>query len=354
MILQALNELYPRLAADPSYEIAPPGFSPQKISFRLVIRLDGSLVAIEDARTKNTKGAFEPTRLEVPQHEKRTSGVKAQFLCDKAEYLLGRQLEGQRAGFAEECFQACKEKHLTWESEIASPVYSVFCRFLEQWTPIRISEFPIIAQLGANFGVVQILGERGYVHDDVRTREWWTDHLLGSIKRSLSRCLITGDIASPSRIHPDIKGFKSSVALVGIQENTSYESYGWAKTENCPIGESAAFRYSTALNALLDGPQKSKHRINVAGTTTIFWTETPSELEDCFAGVLGQGSNAASDVQDIAQRAKIQRLLNAIRDGTRFRSSENPGRAFTSWGWNNRIRVGFPFVSSTAQRWLTC
>ena len=40
MILQSLNELYNRLSEDPAYEIAPPGFSPQKISFRNVIKHD--------------------------------------------------------------------------------------------------------------------------------------------------------------------------------------------------------------------------------------------------------------------------------------------------------------------------
>ena len=59
MILQSLNELYSRLAADPAYEIAPPGFSPQKISFRIVLKPDGSLFGIEDARTPDEKGKLQ-------------------------------------------------------------------------------------------------------------------------------------------------------------------------------------------------------------------------------------------------------------------------------------------------------
>lgn len=51
MILQSLNALYTRLAEDPAYEISPPGFSSQKISFRVVIKPDGSLFAIQTPAT---------------------------------------------------------------------------------------------------------------------------------------------------------------------------------------------------------------------------------------------------------------------------------------------------------------
>ena len=47
MILQSLNDLYSRIASDPDYEIAPPGFSNQKISFRIVVKPDGNLFEIE-------------------------------------------------------------------------------------------------------------------------------------------------------------------------------------------------------------------------------------------------------------------------------------------------------------------
>ena len=134
MILQSLNDLYTRLAEAPAYEIAPPGFSPQKVSFRIVLKPDGSLFAVEDARIEGA-----PINPQVPQPEKRTSGVKAQFLCDKREYALGMGASGPRL----DCFEDFKGKHLTWQNEINSPSYAVFCRFLESWTPERYEEFNI-------------------------------------------------------------------------------------------------------------------------------------------------------------------------------------------------------------------
>jgi CRISPR-associated protein Csd1 len=56
MILNALNDLYSRLVEDPDYGVASPGYSPQNISFRIVLKPDGSLFAIQDARLPDDKG----------------------------------------------------------------------------------------------------------------------------------------------------------------------------------------------------------------------------------------------------------------------------------------------------------
>ena len=44
MILQALNDLYERLADDASYELPRPGYSTQKVSFCVVLKPDGTLI----------------------------------------------------------------------------------------------------------------------------------------------------------------------------------------------------------------------------------------------------------------------------------------------------------------------
>ena len=282
----------------------------------------------DHARVKSARGKLEPLRLETPLHEKRTSGVKAQFLCDKQEYLLGRQLEGKREGSGAECFEAFKKVHLSYERSIDSPCYSALCRFLENWTADEAKEQSILDQIGTNFGVVQIRGNRGYLHDDPQIKEWWMSQQLAEPSGIEEQCLVTGKTSRICRIHPDIKGFKSSVALVGIQENTSYESYNRSKTENCPISTEVAFRYATALNALLDGPQKAKHKINISGATVVFWTGTPSLIEDYLAGLFARGSRAADEVQDASKNKHIQRLLEAVRSGTRFNDFGSPDTPF--------------------------
>lgn len=320
MILQSLNDLYSRLAGDPSYEIAPPGFSPQKVSFRIILRPDGNLFAVEDARIEG-----KPISLQVPQPEKRTSGVKAQFLCDKREYILGMGANGPR----HDCFEDFKKKHLAWENEIKSPAYSVLCRFLEAWSPDRFAEFNIPTDVFESFGVFQILGEKAYIHDCPITNTWWSARSGSADEESvLGQCLITGEVRETIGIHPDIKGFKSSVALVGIQSNSSYESYGKSKTENCPISKVTAFHYATALTAILAGPQKKKHRTRLADTTVVHWTETQSEIEDIFAAILGESVDKPTDTQDLSRLAQINRLLDAIKSGTIYKELGSPETPF--------------------------
>jgi CRISPR-associated protein Csd1 len=320
MILQSLNDLYTRLAEDPSYEIAPPGFSPQKVSFRVVLKPDGSLFAVEDARIEGA--AINP---QVPQPQKRTSGVKAQFLCDKREYVLGMGASGSRL----DCFEDFKNKHLGWEKEINSPSYAVLCRFLEGWSPERYEEFNIPTDVFESFGAFQILGKNTYIHDCPILKKWWSERSGTTDESSIhAQCLITGQVGETIGIHPDIKGFKSSVALVGIQSNSSYESYGKAKTENCPISKTAAFQYATALTAILAGSQKKKHRTRLADTTVVHWTETQSELEDIFAAILGESSEKSTDAQDLNRIAQINRLLSAIKSGTHYNELGDPETPF--------------------------
>ncbi len=333
MILQALNDLYARLADDPTYEIAPPGFSPQKISFRIRIRPDGSLVQIEDARIKSDRGRAIPDRQEVPAHEKRTSGVKSQFLCDKPEYMLGWTSVPEKQNAAKECFEAFKTTHLAKEAEIMDLGYSSVCRFLEKWqteqqSPEVANELAKLSEIGTNFGIWVLQEEKVGIHEHPPVRSWWISHQNSKDPSEASQCLVTGAVSSICRIHPDIKGFKSSVALVGIQENSSYESYGLSKTENCPVSESAAFRYATALNALTDGPMRNRHRTRIADTTVVHWTKEKTIFESVFAEVFEEPSSSRTESQDQNRLDQISRLLAAIKSGGKYQEFGDPETPF--------------------------
>jgi len=322
MILQALNELYDRLSADPAYQIAPPGFSPQKISFRVVLRPDGSLFAIEDARLKNPTGKLMPTVIQVPGDAKPSgSGINPCFLWDNQTYLLGRQPEEKKQGFGRERFEAFRDLHLQLEEQINDPQYAAVCRFLKQWDPARIAGFPILNEVGAGFGVFQIQGEKRCVHEREAVVAWWKARQAAAGHGPRAQCLISGKDAPIARLHPKIKGVtgaQSSGASIVSFNDTAYESFGKTQSFNSPVSEEAAFRYGTALNSLLNGPMSSRHRLRIADTTTVFWTDQPTTVEDCFADLIGTGSVAINEAQDAQRRAQIERLLKAVRQGGRF------------------------------------
>lgn len=324
MILQALNELYPRLAEDSAYEIAPPGFSPQKISLRIVIKMDGNLIDLQDARTPDEKGKLQNSVLLVPGEAKPSgAGINPCFLWDNQTYLLGRQPEDKPEGFGLKRFEAFRKRHQELENMISAPEFSAVCRFLEQWSPERIAEFPILAELGTGFGIFQIQGEKKPVHELAAIKNWWKGTLASEDGADAGQCLVTGDVAPIARLHPKIKGVPGAQAagasLVSFNA-TAYDSYGKDKEQglNSPVCVDVAFQYGTALNSLLTGPQSRRHRIRIGDTSTVFWTEKGTVVEDCLADVFSNGSHALQEVQDVAKRAQIQRVLEAVRSGGNY------------------------------------
>jgi len=350
MILQALNELYGRLADDPAYEIAPPGFSPQKISFRIVLKPEGSLFAIEDARTPDEKGKLQNTVMLVPGEAKPPgAGINPGLLWDNQTYLLGRQPEDKPDGFGLKRFEALRQRHVDLEHVIKDPSFSTVCRFLEQWSPERLAEFTILNEVGTGFGIFVLQGEKRGVHEIQRVQEWWRGTLdqNSAVDVLSSQCLLTGIVGPVARLHPKIKGVTGSQAAGAsiVSFNASaYESYGKSQSFNAPVSEEAAFQYGAALNSLLTGPRSQKHRIRIGDTTTVFWTEKPTIIEDLFADLFSSGSQAVEEIQDVTRRVQIQQLLEAVRSGGRYEEQGESQTPFYILGLApNAARVSIRF-----------
>lgn len=321
MILNSLNDLYGRLADDPDYEVANPGYSPQNISFRVVLKPDGTLFTIQDARVPDANGRPRSDKQIVPGEAKPPgAGINPGFLWDNTTYMLGYKKDDPKPERTLESFQAFRDLHLAREKEINHPHFSAVCRFLESWTPERANEYatsrPEIDELTTGFGVFSIQGETKPVHALPEILHWW-DNQKSSDDTTLGQCLITGGESVPiARLHPKIKsvaGAQSAGASLVSFNAPAYESYGKDQSFNAPVSEEAAFHYGTALNSLLSGPKSGKHRIRIGDTTCVFWTDKPSIFEDVFGLFATEGSNAPEQAQDENTRSKLETLLKAIR-----------------------------------------
>lgn len=326
MILQALYELYDRLSRDPDYEICPPGFSLQKIAFRVVLKPDGSLHAIEDARIKDNKGKPRPRQVRVLGQPKSSGpGLNPGTLWDTSQYMLGYEPKDKKPKDkkeknprrTEEAFAAFRKMHLNLGKEIACPAFSAVCRFLEHWNPADAAKWPVLDEVGPGYGVFQIIGETGFVHQDPAVEAWWLSQQGKSEDARQGQCLVTGKVGRVVRLQYKIKriGSQGESQLVSFND-ASYESYGKEQSFNAPISEEAAFRYATALNALTDGPKSHKHRFTLGEATVVFWTKEPTNTEDIFAEfAMGRLDQAPTEVQDESVRQKIELFLKALRKG---------------------------------------
>jgi CRISPR-associated protein Csd1 len=318
MILQSLHALYGRLKDDPAYHIPLQGYSLQKITFAVVLKSDGTLFQIQDIRQGERRSARQVLVLGTTKSS--GSGLNPCFLWDNTSYMLGFSTAGEKQERSLESFQAFRKRHIKDEKEIASDIYSAVCRFLEWWEPEKTSEHPVLTDVATGFGVFQIIGQTSFVHQDPVIDSWWKRHIEETHEAGpKGQCLLTGEWAEIARLQPMIKGVaggKAQVSLVGFNDQ-AYESYGKEQSYNAPVSDKAAFEYAAALNALLDGPMRSKHRTRLSDMTIAFWTDKPSPIEDIFAQFLDGGyqTKAHDAVQDEPLRQKIALFLDALRQG---------------------------------------
>jgi CRISPR-associated protein Csd1 len=319
MILQRLAEHYDRIASsgDDDNQVVPPGFSLQKISFRVVLKPDGRLVGIQSLQQPKGK-ALVATSMTLPgQGKPPGSGLNPCFLWDNAAYMLGWASDPLKRDRAAASFESFRDRHLELEAAIDDEVFSAVCNFLRGWSPDQALEIgEQLAKEATNFGVFQIAGRMQYVHQMVALPTTTVAAEAGPA----GVCLVSGVHGPIARLHePKVKGVEgaqSSGALLVSFNASAYESYGKSQSFNAPVSEAAAFRYTVALNHLL---ARRDRRISLGDSTVVFWADhDASVLEDCFSDIFTdpppkEDVTTEEDPQRLNQ-AKL--LLTQLRDGT--------------------------------------
>ncbi|MEX2583658.1 MAG: type I-C CRISPR-associated protein Cas8c/Csd1 [Gemmatimonadota bacterium] len=306
MILEALNRLAEAegLMEDPDYEMKP-------VAWLVRVAPDGTGAGLLSTRyTPEPKGKKKPKPVakpfSVPRQPGRTSGDRAFFLCDKAEYVLGRDPSGERdvdklamrATLFRDLVRACAEAtHDEGMNAVASVLERVALGELKL-------ELPSDCAPNDLFAFVYAPDEDVLVHHRTAVRAYWKEQRSTAPSADRGRtCLITGDPISESALFPTVKGVpggsSAGVALVSFNAN-AFESYGWKGSENAPLSRGAAEAAATALNRLLHqaypdpridsrgSPLPRRNLLLGAGTVLCYWAPDaePGGLVDAFAGLL--------------------------------------------------------------------
>ncbi len=303
MILQSLKEYYDRKTAMADATIAPLGWENKELPFLIVLKPDGSPVSIEDTRELVGKKLRARTFL-VPQAVKRTVGKKANLLWDDPEYALAMDVKGDP--------ENAKEKHHLFIRRISDEDLSditdvtAVLKFLN-----RQDKLDALASLGperyeelknASFISFKIAGhtEPVFRNSAVVERVSSAANTIGLIK---SLCLVSGntDVIDPT--HPSIKGVRDANTTGGniVSFNASaFCSFGKEQGANAPIGKTASFSYTTALNTLLG--KDSVQKIQVGDATTVFWAAKDDGFETEMSAFFGE-----------PPKDDPERLVNAVR-----------------------------------------
>jgi CRISPR-associated protein Csd1 len=323
MILQALNELYQRKRADPDPGRRLPAFGFEEKQIPFVVELD-------------TEKKVARTFL-VPQGVKKTSGVAANLLWDTAEYALGVDTKGkpervaeQRAAFAARIADLPRETqddygvravraflaHVPVESLQKEPA----------WQDI-VRDNPLISFQVQ--GDVELVCQRPAV----------TSSLVPLDEAEPTGiCLITGQAAPIERLHTAIKGVwgaQTSGANIVSFNLDAFTSFDLAQGANAPIGKSAAFAYTTALNHLL--ARDSGHRLQVGETSTVIWAQRPDELEEALPQLFGESKDDPGAGVEAAKK-----LYAAVQSG-RLAGADGENRFYVLGLAPNAARISVRF-----------
>lgn len=321
MILQALNRYYERAsvhqlkATDATASIAPIGFEQKGIPFVLVVDASGELLQIDDTQTGEGKAKRARSFL-VPQGTKKSVNVAANLLWGNAEYVLDipdpKKLEDKQSkGKEAEYRKRLHEMHEAFAREITrrlgavtdDPGVAAVLAYLKNINTERLSQeraWPEISGKNPNltFRLASDTNDTPVFARPAVAMILRADTPLdtASAANGMGLCLVRGTRDTIERLHPAIKGVwgaQTSGANIVSFNLAAFNSYGKEQGANAPIGEQAAFNYTTALNHLLR--RNSPNRIQVGDASTVFWASEKSPFEDSFAALFGAGDKDDPD-----------------------------------------------------------
>ncbi|WP_458072167.1 type I-C CRISPR-associated protein Cas8c/Csd1 [Rhodanobacter sp. BL-MT-08] len=313
MILQALNDYYQRLLEQRVEGVALPGYSSQNIAYEILLAPDGSVVQVNDIRDTSGKKPL-PRVLSVPQPEKRTVGIKSNFLWDKTSYVLGISATSKRADKEHEAFQALHRELL---ADNGDEGLQALRAFLQHWTPEHFVAPHFLPKMLDTNIVFRLDGEHAYLHERPAAQRLWSKQQAGNDAK-VGLCLVTGESLPLARLHPAIKGVngaQSAGASIVSFNLDAFASYGKSQGENAPVSEQAAFAYTTALNHLLRRSEHNRQRLQIGDASVVFWAQASDARQAKAAENLMEHFFNPPPDDDAQETGKLRLALEAASQG---------------------------------------
>ncbi|MEY3202537.1 MAG: hypothetical protein RIR70_2087 [Pseudomonadota bacterium] len=311
MILQALEAYYQRKCADPDPAQHLPAFGLERkeIPYILEINQAGCLVRIRDTQEAVGKKKIAQSFL-VPQGAKKASGVSANLLWDTVEYVLGIDTRGKPERVVEQHTAFIARINALPDGARNDIGVQAVLSFLANDPKAQCAVEAVWLDMVENNPVVSfaLSDDAGLVCQRPAVISAFAG-LAEEAEQSSGMCLVTGREAPIERLHAAIKnvwGAQTSGANIVSFNKRAFESYGKTERqgENAPVSKAASFAYTTALNHLLH--KNSPQRLQVGDASTVFWADSPSELETSLVDIFGEPTKDDPDRNVRAVKALYQ------------------------------------------------
>ncbi|MGH8559077.1 MAG: type I-C CRISPR-associated protein Cas8c/Csd1, partial [Methylococcales bacterium] len=311
MILQALNQYYQRKATGEDAKISPFGFERKSIPVIFELNSNAELLQI---RVTDTKQGPEAAEYLVPQGVKRASGIAANLLWDNVEYALGIDTRGKPNRVAKQHQLFVERIHQLGELAMSDPGVQILLKYLKEFDSESLREGSYWELLMTNPNLsFRLQGDTWLICRRPAVIKALSTSI--STDEQPSFCLVTGELSTPERLHPAIKGVwgaQTSGANIVSFNLDAFNSFGKTQGYNAPVGQNASFSYTTALNHLLR--KGSEQKIQVGDASTVFWAEQSDPLEQDFQSIWGATPRSIKDDPDKYTEA-VKSVLSSVQRG---------------------------------------
>ena len=351
MILQSLMTYYESMAEKGM--MSKFGWSKSGVSYAVNLSDAGEVREIyplmQEIETKKGKKTAIPRDMEMPIGFSRAGiAPKANFLCDNAKFIFGTDPA---------YFERSKKIHQDVLSGTDSVCAKAILNFYDTFDPDNARMYPVLKEQPPEFwtnGNITFMVNGVFACEDASVRCAWEQYYqnLSDTKEPKEnikmRCLLTGELVEPMRIHSKIMGVPGAqtmgAAVVSFNAR-SFESYGRDEGQNlnAPIGKYGAFAYTTALNTLI---ADKKHNKLFGDTLLLYWADdAETAYQDVFGAVFDPDSQTISDGELNDLMGKIIRGQAVVWDQVPL----NPSNHFNILGISPnaaRLSVRFFYADS--------
>jgi CRISPR-associated protein Csd1 len=323
MILQRLVQYYDRLADDPESPMSPMGFARESVSFAVLLDPDGGNPTLVDERDASGKKPV-PRTLTLPNRGGRQgTALKPNFLWDNTGYVLGVDSKGKPER-SRAAFEAFRNFHQEIAKSIDDDGLRAVVAFLSAWDPSLAAELPHLEDALDRNLVFRIRGRSQYVHDTAAVRSGWSAHVASQDagEDALSgQSLVTGETGTLARLHPLISGVANAQtmgAAIASFNLEAFTSHGREQTYNAPVTVVDAFKYTTALNRLLENRSR---RFQLGDATVVFWAGRHVPDEECLADFF---ADFPIPPEDTRRNEQVRTFLSSVREGVAAGEAVDP------------------------------
>lgn len=319
MFLKALNDILPKLEADPSYQTVKGNEENYKFGTRVTLGEGGDIIGIECWKKGRTMTVtlFPGTPPSGP-----AITPQAGFSRNLWDAFAVADPKKGDADRPKKAFKMWVELHENYTREVEHPPKSLlaFSGFLKKWMEnvqngrhVEVIEGLTGSSLkDLHSGAVGFVFENKWIHD-----EPWVQDLCRRYEQPEDGeaealiCQILGFPDAAATLHPKIKvGGNQPIFSANKQ---AFVSFGNEDGRLAGVGRKAAKGYASALNALALHNGGKTHLARLGGAHYVFWTSPEPSLQDhsILSAIFGEDEQT----QDEATLGEIRSVFEQGREG---------------------------------------